>query len=106
MLAEASKREVDGDLMLNVTTTTFCLLAFFRVALTNATHTNTHFCEQDIGQGFGFRPGVFDGAISISAVQWLCYSHDADHIAKYVLGCVGRECLNHDSHSHTVRLCL
>lgn len=26
----------------------------------------------DIGQGFKFRPGSFDGAISISAIQWLC----------------------------------
>lgn len=69
------------------------------------THTHTHSCEQDIGQGFGFRPGVFDGAISISAVQWLCYSHDADHIAKYVVGWVGGERLNHDeSLTHYVSL--
>jgi len=26
----------------------------------------------DAGQGFRFRPGSFDGAISISAIQWLC----------------------------------
>ena len=26
----------------------------------------------DMGQGLGFRPGTFDGAISISAIQWLC----------------------------------
>jgi 18S rRNA (guanine1575-N7)-methyltransferase len=26
----------------------------------------------DMGHGFGFRPGTFDGAISISALQWLC----------------------------------
>ena len=26
----------------------------------------------DMGQGFGFRPGTFDAAISISAIQWLC----------------------------------
>ncbi|KAI6109532.1 williams-Beuren syndrome critical region protein 22 [Pisolithus sp. B1] len=38
----ALEREVDGDLFL-----------------------------QDIGQGFGFRPGSFDGAISISVLQWL-----------------------------------
>ncbi|XP_068640302.1 18S rRNA (guanine-N(7))-methyltransferase RID2 isoform X2 [Aristolochia californica] len=37
------EREVDGDLLL-----------------------------ADMGQGLGLRPGVFDGAISISAVQWLC----------------------------------
>ena len=29
----------------------------------------------DIGQGLPFRTGMFDGAISISAVQWLCYSN-------------------------------
>lgn len=29
------------------------------------------FCS-DMGDGLMFRPGVFDGVISISAVQWLC----------------------------------
>lgn len=29
----------------------------------------------DMGQGLPFRHGVFDGAISISALQWLFYSH-------------------------------
>lgn len=24
------------------------------------------------GQGLNFRPGSFDGAVSISAIQWLC----------------------------------
>ncbi|EFJ15762.1 hypothetical protein SELMODRAFT_118182 [Selaginella moellendorffii] len=44
MLEVALEREADGDLLLG-----------------------------DIGQGLGLRPGVFDGAISISAVQqWLC----------------------------------
>ncbi|PVU98875.1 hypothetical protein BB559_001207 [Furculomyces boomerangus] len=27
---------------------------------------------QDIGHGLGFRPGTFDGAISVSVLQWLC----------------------------------
>ncbi|KAI0306335.1 S-adenosyl-L-methionine-dependent methyltransferase, partial [Multifurca ochricompacta] len=42
MLEVALEREVEGDLFL-----------------------------QDIGQGFGFRPGSFDGVISISVLQWL-----------------------------------
>ncbi|TBU50730.1 S-adenosyl-L-methionine-dependent methyltransferase [Dichomitus squalens] len=42
MLEVALEREVEGDLFL-----------------------------QDIGQGIGFRPGSFDGAISISVLQWL-----------------------------------
>jgi len=36
--------------------------------------------EADIGDGFNFRVGAFDGAISVSAVQWLCVSHYKHHI--------------------------
>ncbi|KAF2221571.1 methyltransferase [Elsinoe ampelina] len=43
MLAQALDRDVDGDLFLS-----------------------------DLGQGIPFRPGSFDGAVSISAIQWLC----------------------------------
>ncbi|KAI8975356.1 S-adenosyl-L-methionine-dependent methyltransferase [Mycotypha africana] len=43
MLDVANEREVEGDLFL-----------------------------QDAGQGVGFRPGVFDGCISVSVLQWLC----------------------------------
>ena len=28
--------------------------------------------HSDMGHGFGYRPGTFDGAVSISALQWLC----------------------------------
>lgn len=34
---------------------------------------------QDIGQGVGFRPGVFDGAISVSVIQWLCNADKANN---------------------------
>eukprot|EP00470_Lotharella_oceanica_P015450 CAMPEP_0170190790 /NCGR_PEP_ID=MMETSP0040_2-20121228/50162_1 /TAXON_ID=641309 /ORGANISM="Lotharella oceanica, Strain CCMP622" /LENGTH=247 /DNA_ID=CAMNT_0010438729 /DNA_START=30 /DNA_END=773 /DNA_ORIENTATION=+ len=34
--------------------------------------------EADIGQGMPLRAGVFDGAISISAVQWLCVKQTPD----------------------------
>lgn len=43
MLDIAREREVEGDL-----------------------------CLQDLGQGLPLRAGIFDGAISISAIQWLC----------------------------------
>lgn len=36
---------------------------------------------QDMGNGLPFRPGVFDGCISISAIQWLCYSDKKEHTA-------------------------
>jgi 18S rRNA (guanine1575-N7)-methyltransferase len=37
---------------------------------------------QDLGQGLGFRPGAFDGAISISAIQWLCNADKSSHSPK------------------------
>ena len=43
ILDVAVEREVEGDLILS-----------------------------DMGQGMPFRPGTFDGAVSISALQWLC----------------------------------
>ncbi|EOD07977.1 hypothetical protein EMIHUDRAFT_68374 [Emiliania huxleyi CCMP1516] len=49
MLNVAQSREVEGDL-----------------------------CHHDMGCGLPFRQGMFDGAISISAVQWLCYSDHAE----------------------------
>lgn len=33
----------------------------------------------DIGQGFAFRPGSFDYAISISVIQWLCNAEKSSH---------------------------
>ena len=33
----------------------------------------------DLGSGLGFRPGTFDGAFSISALQWLCNADQASH---------------------------
>jgi len=49
MLDVAVEREVEGDL-----------------------------CLHDLGTGLPLRSGTFDGAISISAVQWLC---NAVHIS-------------------------
>lgn len=49
MLSTALERDVDGDLLLS-----------------------------DIGQGVPFRPGTFDAAISISAIQWLCNAESSD----------------------------
>jgi 18S rRNA (guanine1575-N7)-methyltransferase len=34
---------------------------------------------QDIGHGVGFRPGTFDGVISISVIQWLCNADRQSH---------------------------
>nr|SVE90079.1 EOG090X0BBW [Daphnia sinensis]SVE90707.1 EOG090X0BBW [Daphnia sinensis]SVE91334.1 EOG090X0BBW [Daphnia sinensis]SVE91957.1 EOG090X0BBW [Daphnia sinensis] len=50
MLGVAKEREVEGDLILG-----------------------------DLGQGLPFRAGAFDGAISISALQWLCNADQKSH---------------------------
>ncbi|NXJ09894.1 BUD23 methyltransferase, partial [Odontophorus gujanensis] len=50
MLDVAVEREVEGDLLL-----------------------------ADMGNGIPFRPGTFDGCISISAVQWLCNADKKSH---------------------------
>lgn len=51
MLEVAKDREVEGDL-----------------------------CLHDLGHGLPLRPGSFDGAVSISAVQWLCNAVCADQL--------------------------
>jgi len=50
MLDVARQREVEGDLLLG-----------------------------DLGQGLPFRAGAFDGAVSVSALQWLCNADKAAH---------------------------
>ena len=50
MLNHAVEREVEGDVL-----------------------------ELDIGHGVPFRPGVFDGCVSISAIQWLCNADKSEH---------------------------
>ncbi|XP_052246184.1 probable 18S rRNA (guanine-N(7))-methyltransferase [Dreissena polymorpha] len=59
MLAVANEREVEGDLLLG-----------------------------DMGEGLPFKPGTFDGVISISALQWLCnadkkYHHPPKRLLKF-----------------------
>lgn len=53
MLEVALEKEVDGDLMLH-----------------------------DMGDGLPFRPGAFDGVVSISAVQWLCNADKSHHVPR------------------------
>ncbi|KAI5478997.1 williams-Beuren syndrome critical region protein 22 [Pseudohyphozyma bogoriensis] len=50
MLEQALEREVEGDLLLS-----------------------------DIGQGIPYRAGSFDGAISVSVLQWLCNADASSH---------------------------
>eukprot|EP00947_MAST-08B_sp_MAST-8B-sp1_P004705 g4705.t1 len=42
--------------------------------------------HDDMGHGLPFRTGIFDGAISISAIQWLCYCQRREHNARQRLG--------------------
>lgn len=40
---------------------------------------NLQILQSDLGDGLPFRPGSFDGAISISALQWLCNADKKTH---------------------------
>ena len=42
------------------------------VAAIHSDDTEGDLVHSDMGHGFGYRPGTFDGAVSISALQWLC----------------------------------
>jgi len=53
MLDVAKSREVEGDMLLH-----------------------------DMGNGLSFRPGAFDGVISISALQWLCCAYTTKQVPK------------------------
>ena len=38
--------------------------------------------HHDMGTGLPFRPATYDGCVSISALQWLCYSNSTAQIPK------------------------
>jgi 18S rRNA (guanine1575-N7)-methyltransferase len=55
--------------------------SMLQVALENA-EGGGDLVLSDIGQGMGFRAGSFDGAISISVIQWLCNADKSDHVPR------------------------
>lgn len=77
MLDIAAEREGEGDLCLHVS-------ARLLTAADQRLQVLTQVCSlfQDMGTGLPFRSGIFDGAISISAIQWLCYSSQKQQTAR------------------------
>ena len=49
------------------------------MALTPYINTIKLVCLSNHSHGCPFRPGVFDGCVSISAVQWLCNADNSQH---------------------------
>jgi len=45
-------------------------------------HSTGDLIHHDMGTGLPFRPATFDACISISALQWLCYSNSALQVPK------------------------
>lgn len=45
-------------------------------------HQHSEVLHQDMGTGLPFRPATFDACISISALQWLCYSNSNTQVPK------------------------
>lgn len=44
-------------------------------------NASTELVQHDMGLGLPFRDGTFDGAISVSALQWLCYDNTSAQLA-------------------------
>lgn len=58
------------------------------------------FMLNDLGQGVPFRAGAFDGAVSVSTLQWLCNADKASHKPAqrlYTLFCSLYACLSRGS---------
>ncbi|KAF4361286.1 hypothetical protein CsatB_027364 [Cannabis sativa] len=72
MLNVALEREVEGDLLLADMGQSEKVLDWI------------------LFQGLGFRSGLIDGAISISAIQWLCNADKSSHNPKLRLECFAR----------------
>ena len=56
--------------------------SMLEVAATREDSTTGDLYHHDMGTGVPFRPGSFDGCISISALQWLCYSNATNQVPK------------------------
>ena len=74
MLNVAVEREVDGDVMLGDMGQV--RLSQLLESAPGPSGARPHSLRL---QGLPFRPGMFDGAISVSAVQWLCNADKASH---------------------------
>lgn len=51
----------------------------FRTAVAKEREVEGDLILADLGNGLPFRAGTFDGAISISTLQWLCNADKSDH---------------------------
>ncbi|KAL0843670.1 hypothetical protein Bca101_016916 [Brassica carinata] len=79
MLNVAVEREVEGDLLLGDMGQVCQSLSEYSFGKMNRNIlANAHQCVI-MSQGLGLRAGVIDGAISISAVQWLCNADKSSH---------------------------
>lgn len=71
MLSVAVDREVEGDLIMGDMGQ-----FYFHIVNFNCLHVNIW---EFSGHGMPFKAGTFDGAISISALQWLCHANHSAH---------------------------
>ena len=55
-------------------------ISLHMLAGARAPHRMRDVLGADIGTKFGLRKGIFDGAVSISAVQWLCFATKPEHV--------------------------
>jgi 18S rRNA (guanine1575-N7)-methyltransferase len=63
-----------------------CDISQSMLAIANDRENEGDLFALDMGSGLPYRPGTLDGAISISAVQWLCNADKTTHIPQRRLG--------------------
>jgi 18S rRNA (guanine1575-N7)-methyltransferase len=63
-----------------------CDISQSMLAIANERENEGDLFALDMGTGLPYRPGTLDGAISISAVQWLCNADKTSHVPQRRLG--------------------
>ena len=63
-----------------------CDISTSMLAIANQRENEGDLIALDMGSGLPFRPGTLDGAVSISAVQWLCNADKTSHVPQRRLG--------------------
>uniref|UniRef100_A0A915DHD5 PCI domain-containing protein n=1 Tax=Ditylenchus dipsaci TaxID=166011 RepID=A0A915DHD5_9BILA len=89
--------DISKDMLSEFSLHSYCVTSVDLVAQED-NETDGELLLGDMGLGLPFKPGCFDGAISISAIQWLCHSNSNSedpkkrlfHFFQSLYACLGR----------------
>ena len=75
-----SQRSATRFFVLNLSPPSILQFEFLSPDVAMEREVDGELCLLDLGQGLPLRPGSFDGAISVSTIQWLCNADKKGHI--------------------------